>query len=331
MHFGISYFGVRDPRHAAADLDEIAAAGFRAVTHTLSEYDLRYHLEDVRRLVVETKRRGLETALDPWGVAGLFGGEAYSELALTDLGSRQLDAAGASVPACCPLAPATRDLLGRWTRTATTLGADVLFWDEPHFYVGALRGPDSPPCCRCENCRAEWARLHTGEPLPPEGDARLAEFRTGVLRDLLAELIDESATAVRHSLCLLPHGDFPAAGTDSWALFARSLDVSRLATDPYWLDRTVSAGEHVRRHAVRLRELCDATEKEMEIWIQGIRIPAGQEGRILEGVEAAVKAGADRIAFWSFRGTERMSALACERPRVAWECMVEAVRRFGVR
>jgi hypothetical protein len=331
MRFGISYFGVRDPRHAAADLDEIAAAGFHAVTHTFSEYDLRYHREDVRLLVAETKRRGLEAGLDPWGVAGLFGGEAYSELALTDWSSRQENAAGASVPACCPLAPATRELLRRWTRTAIALDADILFWDEPHFYLGALHGPGSPPCCRCEHCEAGWMRSHTGEPLPPEGDPRLGEFRAGVLRDLLAALIDESPAAVRHTLCLLPHGDFPAAGTDSWPLFARSLNVSRLATDPYWMERPVSAGDYVHQHAARLRELCDATGREMEIWIQGIRIPAGQEEKILEGVEAAQRARADRVAFWSFRGTERMSALACERPHVAWECMMEAVRRFGDR
>ena len=53
--FGVSYFGVRDLRHARRDLDEIAEAGFSEVTHTFSEHDLRYHLEDVGRLVEETR------------------------------------------------------------------------------------------------------------------------------------------------------------------------------------------------------------------------------------------------------------------------------------
>ena len=152
MRFGVSYFGVRDLRHARRDLDEIAGAGFRAVTHTLSEHDLRYHRDDVRRLVEETRRRGLEAQLDPWGVAGLFGGEAYPEVALTDPGVRQVDATGRSVPAACPNAPAVRELVLAWTRTAAELGADVLFWDEPHFYLGAfgeLR--PVPRCCRCDH------------------------------------------------------------------------------------------------------------------------------------------------------------------------------------
>ena len=76
MQFGVSYFGVRDPRHAARDLDEIAEAGFRSITHTFSEHDLRYHQEDVGRLVEASRERGLEVGLDPWGVGGLFGGEA---------------------------------------------------------------------------------------------------------------------------------------------------------------------------------------------------------------------------------------------------------------
>ena len=145
VEFAVSYFGVRDPRHVQTDLDEIAAAGFKSVTHTFSEHDLRYHAKDVAKIVAETKSRGLEAVLDPWGVAGLFGGEAYSELALVDLDSRQVDAQGRSVPASCPNAPATRALLHRWSKLALECGADCLFWDEPHFYLGALRsGPKVP-------------------------------------------------------------------------------------------------------------------------------------------------------------------------------------------
>jgi hypothetical protein len=211
--FGVSYFGVRDPRHARTDLDEIAAAGFRSVTHTFSEHDLRYHERDVGVLVAETKSRGLEAALDPWGVGGLFGGEAYSELALTDLSSRQVDANGDSVPACCPNAPATRALLVRWARTAAGLGADVLFWDEPHFYLGALRPKPVAPCCRCSSCRDAW-RAERGGELPPEGSADLAEFRADSLRTLLAQTISAVGTSrVRHSLCLLPRGEFAGAAS----------------------------------------------------------------------------------------------------------------------
>jgi hypothetical protein len=327
--FGVSYFGVRDPRHARRDLDEIADAGFRSVTHTLSEHDLRYHERDVARLVAETKARGLEAALDPWGVAGVFGGEAYSELALIDLACRQVDAAGTSVPACCPNAEATRALLRRWARAAVGLGADVLFWDEPHFHLGALRPAPPSPCCRCGACRDAWRAARGGE-LPPEGHAALASFRTECLRSLLADAMSAvGESAVRHSLCLLPRGEFAKAGSDDWEAFARLPGLHRLSTDPYWMDRPVRPEEYVRRHAAPLRALCDATGTSMEVWVQGIRIARGREQDVVAAVAAAVECGAELVSFWSFRGTERMASLACDDPDAAWSAMREAVRRFS--
>jgi len=65
------------------------------------------------------------------------------------------------------------------------------------------------------------------------------------------------------------------------------------------------------------------------VWIQGIRLAAGAESAIESAVAAAVECGADSIAFWSFRGTERMSWLACEDPETAWSVMKGAVRSFS--
>jgi hypothetical protein len=328
VRFGVSYFGVRDPRHAARDLDEIAAAGFASVTHTFSEHDLRYHAGDVARLVEMTRLRGLDADLDPWGVAGLFGGEAYSELALRETSCRQIDADGHSVPACCPNAPETAELLERWARAATATGADALFWDEPHFYLGALLDRPAPAsACRCASCESAWSETGIG-PLPPEGDPTLARFRGDSLRRLLSRAM-AAAGGVRHSLCLLPRGEFRVAGTDEWEEFAALPGISRLATDPYWMQRPVDPADYVRAHAAPLRALCDRTRLEMEIWIQGIRIARGEEHHILRATEAAVEAGASRISFWSFRGTERMSWLTCEDPDAAWTAMLDAVRRFG--
>ena len=329
MRFGVSYFGVRDPRHARRDLDEIAEAGFGSITHTFSEHDLRYHQDDLARIVSESKARGLEVALDPWGVGGLFGGEAYSELALVDLSARQVDANGLSVPACCPHAGATRELLHRWTRAALALEPDVLFWDEPHFYLGALRADPAAPCCRCPACRDAWhAEGGTGD-LPPEGTEELAAFRGLALRRLLESVLRSAADAeVRHALCLLPRGEFSGAGSDDWEGMAAVPGLSRLCTDPYWMDRAVAPAEFVQRHAEPLRELCDRTGHEMEVWVQGIRIPAGREGDIAVATDAAIAAGADVVSFWSFRGTERMASLTCGDPSAAWSAMTDAVRRF---
>lgn len=328
MRYGVSYFGVRDPRHAARDLDEIAEAGFLEITHTFSEHDLRHHVEDVGRLVEGSRARGLTVALDPWGVGGLFGGEAYSEHALVRLDARQIDADGTSVPASCPHHPSTVELLRRWTREAVSLGPDLLFWDEPHFYLGAWRGRPSAPCCRCAACARAWTEAGGGPTLPPEGDASLQAFRGAALRDLLAAMITEAGDGVRHSLCLLPRGEFAGAGSDAWEDFASVRGLSRLATDPYWMDRPVDPATFVRDHAAPLRELCDTTGHEMEVWVQGIRIAAGDEAHLTAACETAAACGAEVISFWSFRGTERMASLTCGDPDAAWTAMTDAVRRI---
>ncbi|NNE43362.1 MAG: hypothetical protein HKN12_04070 [Gemmatimonadetes bacterium] len=329
MRWGVSYFGVRDPRHVRTDLDEIAGAGFTSVTHTFSEHDLRFHTEDMARIVEESRTRGLEVGLDPWGVGGLFGGEAYSELALRNLACRQVDAEGRWAPACCPNAPATVELLERWARTATELGADVLFWDEPHFHFAVFGERAPAPCCRCEACAAAWTEHGGAGGLPPEGDPRLGPFRSRSLRRLMEAGIAaaDAAGSVRHSLCLLPRGEFADAGTDAWDDLATIPGLSRLATDPYWMSRDVVPREFVRKHADLLRPVCDSAGCEMEIWIQGIRIPAGQEAVIGEACDAAAEAGAESIAFWSFRGTDRMGWLTCGDPDAAWAAMCDAVRK----
>jgi len=63
--------------------------------------------------------------------------------------------------------------------------------------------------------------------------------------------------------------------------------------------------------------------------VQGIRIAAGDEARITEATEAALACGADVVSYWSFRGTERMSWLACGDPDAAWTAMCEAVQRWS--
>jgi hypothetical protein len=95
------------------------------------------------------------------------------------------------------------------------------------------------------------------------------------------------------------------------------------------MDRPVDPADYVRRHARPLRALCDEHEREMELWVQGIRIAAGAESSITNAVEAAAECGAELVSFWSFRGTERMSWLACADPDAAWRAMTEAVRTFS--
>jgi hypothetical protein len=73
---GVAYFGNRIPRHVAKDMSDLADRGFTGVLHTFSENDLAHYPGTIRRIVEISREEGLEVQLSPWGLGGIFGGEA---------------------------------------------------------------------------------------------------------------------------------------------------------------------------------------------------------------------------------------------------------------
>ena len=67
MQFGVSYFGVRNPRHVEQDLDDIRRLGFDYVVFTFSENDHRFYREVMATCVALAHQRGLKAHIDPWG------------------------------------------------------------------------------------------------------------------------------------------------------------------------------------------------------------------------------------------------------------------------
>jgi hypothetical protein len=110
----VAYYGVGDSRHCAQDLAEMARA-FRTVVLPCSEELARLDAAGLRERVRLARELGLETWVSPWGVAGLFGGEAIS-----------------AVGHLCPRSCQVRDVLDAWLEVAIAAAPDVLFWDEPN-------------------------------------------------------------------------------------------------------------------------------------------------------------------------------------------------------
>src|SRR5262245_1606363 len=135
METGVSYFGNRILRHVQADLDDIVAHGCTYVVHTLSEEDQSHYAGTMGAIVKATQAAGLKAWIDPWGVGGVFGGEAFSLYAARFPNHQQVLSTGATVPAVCPNWPEFRAAMREWVDTALSTGADVLFWDEPHFAI----------------------------------------------------------------------------------------------------------------------------------------------------------------------------------------------------
>jgi hypothetical protein len=76
LQTGISYFANRWVHHFNQDLDDIVSHSCTFVVHTFSENDLLFARGTLGKFFRATRDAGLGCWADPWGVMGLFGGEA---------------------------------------------------------------------------------------------------------------------------------------------------------------------------------------------------------------------------------------------------------------
>jgi hypothetical protein len=124
----VSYFGNRYLDHFERDLDEIRDHGFDTVVHCVTEADREWGLKRIAEMFAMTREAGLSCWADPWGVAGVFGGEAHSGYL----------ARGGTVGAGDATLQA---LLHNWIEDVAAAGAECVFWDEPNLGLG--HGPDT--------------------------------------------------------------------------------------------------------------------------------------------------------------------------------------------
>ena len=119
----VSYFGNRYLDHLERDLAEIREHGFDGVVHCITEADHEWGMRRVGEMFAMTRDAGLSCWADPWGLAGVFGGEAHSGY-LARGGTVGAQDAG------------LRALLHNWTEGVAAAGAEWVFWDEPDLGLG---------------------------------------------------------------------------------------------------------------------------------------------------------------------------------------------------
>lgn len=325
MKTGVSYYGCRIPWRAREDLEAIRANHCTFVVHTFSEEDREFYAQAVGQIVRDTRALGMEPWLDPWGVGQLFGGETYSKLVMTRRDLCQVNSRGELVPAACPNHPEVRAALREWTATAVALGAQVLFWDEPHFFIYPENGPEAPWACRCAVCQAAFTARYR-RPMPTTLTAEVRQFKEECLVEFLTVLCGEGKRlGVRNAMCYLP---FEHSSTFSdWAKVAAIPTLDVIGTDPYWRPGQTDVAEHVGRAARRIAELARAHQKEGQLWILNFNIRRGEEGRIPEAIDAAVAAGLRNVAAWSYYGASYI-ALASDDPLRVWETLGAAYARL---
>ena len=332
MELGVSYFGNRIPQHyGERDLPEIIAHGCTYVVHTFSEEDLRFYRGAVREMVEQTHQAGLKVYLDPWGVGGVFGGEAFSAFLLENLDAWQVTAAGVPVPRACLRTPAFREFMRQWTDASISLGADVIFWDEPHLSLpGVEATQDLELTCWCSLCR-EGYRERYNEAMPELLTARVVEFREDTIVGFLEEMCGQvSRRGLRNAVCLAAFED-AAQGVVNWERVACIQGLDILGVTPFWQLYDQNAAEFVGRWATEVAALCVAFGKEPQVWLQGFLIGVGREGEVVQAAEAATQAGVRNLAAWGFEGCGHLGALRSERPEEVWRLIGETFNQLRMR
>lgn len=320
---GISYFGNRNPRHFVADLEEILSHHCNFILHTFSENDQLFYKHTMVELIQLSKDAGLQVYVDPWGVGRVFGGEATSDFAFKNRDVCQILSTGESAPGACVNNPRFRDFMIKWIDDAVEIGADVLFWDEPHLFIDWDNLDRAPRwACWCSCCKDKYRRLYR-EPFPETMNDQLQHFREGSIVEFLTLLCDYAREKkVKNAVCLLPHRERKFGVTD-WSRIAAIGSLDIFGTDPYWLFFRKDLHEFVGGFAREVAVLANEYNKQTQIWIQNFKIPAGREDEIREAIAVAYAEGIRNFAAWSYYGTSYMSYIKSDDAQKVWDTLGE--------
>jgi len=326
LRTGVAYFGNRFPAHARADLARIAPV-CDYVVHTVSETDFYFHKRALERIVDETRRAGLETWVDPWGLGGVFGGESFSKFLLDRPATWQVLSDGRRVPAACLRRREFRDFLREWLDVVRALGAQTIFWDEPHVYFHWDLEWEGIYGCVCEMCRDVFRREH-GRDLPLRLDEDAKAFRRETLAGFLQEMVREARDrGMKSALCLYAIEGY-AEYDRVWDRLAGLEGLSVFGTDPYWRWRPThpDPAAHVAHYTRKAARAAAPHGAGVQVWVQAMRLPSGAEGEIETACRAAVSAGATHLAAWSYDGGALLDPVLSENPERVWE---ETARVFS--
>jgi hypothetical protein len=263
------------------------------------------------------------------------------------------------VGAACPNHPETRKFLRDWVDACAAAGGDVLFWDEPHFYVGLLQGDFSGAWgCRCVVCLSLFHDRFR-HPMPPEFTPEVRAFRESSLIDLLTELCRYGhEKGMRNALCLLPtdlsaHG-FPQPeerlksalerrfdgaapgsveaimhfGVGDMDAAAAIPDLNIFGCDPYWYIFGTEAEPFTRAYGEAARAAAQKHGRDLQLWLQAFSVPEGREDELRTGIRVAEELDTTHLAAWSYEANASMSQLRCARPDVVWSLLGEEFRRL---
>lgn len=192
----VSYFGNRYLDHFKRDLEEIVDHGFNGVVHCATEADMEWGSDRLGEIFRATIEAGLECWADPWGVGGVFGGEAHSGFLGRNPSALQRSSRGEVLPHACLRNPGFVRFVKDWIDTVASMGAQTVFWDEPHV---AMTGADTWACA-CTECQKVF-----GQPFSDSASEQVLDFRVATALGFIDEVSRHARSkGLRNSVCLYP-------------------------------------------------------------------------------------------------------------------------------
>lgn len=327
MKLGCSYFGNRILTHVRGDMQSLIDMGCTYVVHTFNENDWMFYHDTIRQIVDISHEVGLEVHIDPWGVGKVFGGESFSNFVMQNVDSMQMVSDGKPVGSACPNNPKFRTFMREWIDAAVKTGADVMFWDEPHFYLpGWMGGRPDTWGCRCVVCQEKFEAVY-GKPLPTTETDKVRQFKEDSIVEFLAELVEYAhQCGKKNALCVLPLRD-ESHSTANWDRLASIPHLDVFGTDPYWYAFKKDMREFVGASCDQVKEVCAKYKLEPQVWLQGYKTPAGREEELVQAVDLMVEKGIRDIAVWGFQSCGFMSWIRPDNPELAWAKVGEGFRR----
>lgn len=298
----------------------LKTVGFDFVVHTYSENDFEFYEKTMHDIVGISKEEGLEVWLDPWGVGGFFGGEAYSSWVQKYPQICQIDSIFEKVPAACPNNDKFRKLIRTWIKSVAASGADFAFWDEPHFYQHFSKG--GVWCCTCPSCKQKYQGLYE-EHLPMKRSSRVDFFKMESITDFLDFATREAEDAgLNNAVCLLPEAD------EAFLAKVASLpSLSIIGTDPYGVLFGKPLDAFIKDETRKVMRAANKYGKQVQIWIQAFKVPHERNGEIVKAMDIPLSMGVGNIAVWGYKACKHISSIACEAPDDLWGMIEEWVMK----
>jgi len=323
MRYGVSYFGNRILKHVEEDMKELKEIGFDVIVHTFSENDHKFYFRTMKDIVKLTKNLGMEVWIDPWGVGGVFGGEAFSNFLIENPSEWQITNRGKAVGSACFNSPKFREYMKRWLEAAVETGANAVFWDEPHFHI--LKDFPKEWTCRCERCREKFKETY-GHDMPEEFTEEVSNFRNETIKDFFEEVLSYSKKlGMKNVICFLPF-ESEMFGLKDYESIAKIENVDNIGSDPYWMAFKLEMNPFLKETTQKILKLSSKYGKENHIWLQAFKVPRGREEDIVKGAKILKKENVDTVLFWGVFACKHISSIAPDDPEKTWEVVKQIVR-----